>query len=138
MSKTLQFKITPSQVLFPEFPSFDLVVKQTVTGLIFKDTVYTWSDLPGYTKECSGTVSASDMTEVGGTGYTFYLYSKPVDVDNPAPNPCYGILHNVPKNFTIGSTSTALIHYGGVLVKSLLKGKSETVLYSDWKLINAF
>jgi hypothetical protein len=138
MISNLMFQITPSQVLFPEYPAFQLSVKKTVTGWIFQDEVYKWSCLPGYTKECAGSISASDMTEVGGKGLTFYLYSKPLDPDNPAANPCYGILHNVPKNFTIGSASTALIHYGGVLVKPLLKGKSETILYSDWKLTNAF
>ncbi len=139
MTTNFKFLITPDQILFPEFPKFDLFVKKKINGWIWTDEVYTWSCLPGYTREFMGTVKGMDLTDVGGKGNEFYLFSRPFDVDNPATNPCYGILHGIPKDFPIGSTGQAGIHYGGAKVEHLLmKGEHEAVLYSDWKLVNVY
>src|SRR5262245_38678749 len=110
MITNYKFQITPNQKLFPELPSIDIYVKKKVTGWIFTDEVYTWSCLPGYSRENMGTVDVSDHTS-SGRGYWFYLLSRPLVVNDPAENPCYAILHEIPTDFTIGSTGSGYFTY---------------------------
>jgi hypothetical protein len=134
MPTNITFKITPDRILFPEFPSFEINVQ--VSGWVFTD--YTWSCLPGYIAKNSGVVNCwSSMPD--GDHCWFYLYEHEMSVfDSEGDNRCYGILHNIPNEFTIGSTASSTIHYGGVKVKEQLHGKSEAVLYSDWVITNAY
>jgi hypothetical protein len=139
MITNYKFQITPDQILFPQYPTFELFVRKNVTGWIFTDEDYDWSCLPGYTRENMGSVSVSDHTDVGGVGYEFYLYSRKQIAYDPAANPCYGILHSIPKSFPVGSTGSAVITYGGAKIKQFLsEGRNDACLYSDWKLINVY
>jgi hypothetical protein len=141
MLTTLKFQIIPSQTLYPELPTIDLFVTIKVTkGWFSTSEVYTWSCLPGYSLENMGTVDVGDYTDFGH-GYSFYLYSRPFDVDDPATNPCYGILYDIPKAFDIGSGGNGSFHYTGIKSKRLLeamKGRSDFVPYADWKLLNVY
>jgi len=131
MITNLKFTITPSRTLFPEYPSFDLSVKIKDTGWIFTDLEYAWSCLPGYLLASSGDVDVADWTS-DNKGLQFYLEGKSSD-DN------YGILHDIPENYRVGSTGFCMIVYGGSRVKEFLrKNESSATLYSDWKLINAY
>jgi hypothetical protein len=127
----LKFTITPSKTLFPEYPSFDLGVNIKDTGWIFTDLEYSWSCLPGYLSQSSGSVDVADWTS-DNKGLQFYLEGK-------SNNDNYGILHDIPENFKVGSTGFCMIVYGGSRVKQLLRsGETSATLYSDWKLINAY
>ena len=79
MATNFKFEITPSQILYPEFPTFDLFVKKKVSGWIWTEEEYTWSCLPGYIRENMGSVSYDDYTDVGGKGFCFYLLSRPLN-----------------------------------------------------------
>ena len=138
MATNFKFTITPDQILFPEFPKFDLFFKKKVSGWICTEAIYTWSCLPGYMKENEGTISFSDYTDVGGKGFGFFLYLRPYDSDDAATNPCYGTLWDIPKNFSIGSTGSAGIHYRGFRVKELMTPGIASTLYADWKLVNVY
>ncbi len=139
MATNFKFEIMPSRALYPEFPSFDLFVKKKVNGWVWTEETFTWSCLPGYTRENLGAVDYDDYSDNGGKGYSFYLNSRPLSVFEKATNPCYGILSDIPTDFAIGSKGFATIHYGGAKVKQLLlAGKSENVLYCDWTLVNVY
>jgi hypothetical protein len=142
MITNYKFQIIPSQILYPELPFIELYVRKKVTGLFWTEEEYTWSCLPGYSRENMGVISVSDLTRVGGKGYSFYLYSRPLDPDEKAANPCYGILSEIPKNFSVGSQGAASFHYSGAKVKDFLDslgGKyAEAVPYADWKLLNVY
>ena len=139
MATYLKFEITPYKTTYPDIPAFELFVKRTVSGRIWTKEEYTWSCLPGYIRENMGSVSYDDYTDVGGKGFCFYLLSRPLNPNEKATNPCYGILNDIPTNFAIGSSGSASTHYGGAKIKELLlQGTSEAVLYSSWKLINVY
>ena len=135
MATNLIFRITPDQTLFPEYPSFALFVKKRTFGWPWTGDDYDWWCLPGYFRENLGPASTSDLTQVGGKGYEFYVSSG----KKAAANSLYGVLHSVPKSFSIGATGPASITYGGARVKQFLTdGRSEANLYSDWKLVNVY
>lgn len=136
MANTFFYKITPNQVLFPEYPSFELTVKSS--GWFFKD--YKWSCLPGYIQATSGVILCSEHSD--GNKQSFDLYTEEVCgmfsgcKDNV---PRFGCLTNIPLEPKIGSKGFAIIHFGGSKVKHLLRdGNDKAVLYSEWKLINAY
>lgn len=138
MATYLKFEITPYKTTYPDIPAFELFVKRTVSGRIWTKEEYTWSCLPGYTSENTGSVWHKDYTFYGGKGYGFHLFSRPFDAWDKVTNSCYGILYEIPTDFSIGSTSMAVIHYGGFKVSELLPPGKSYSLYCDWKLINVY
>ena len=137
MITNYKFKIVPSKILYPEYPPLDLYVKKKVTGIIWTSEEYTWSCLPGYTKENMGSINVGDYTDLG-KGLTFYLMARPYSSSDIATNPCYGILHDIPEDFSVGKTGSGGINYCGSKVRHLATVGIEDSLYADWTLINVY
>lgn len=123
----------------PPAPIFELTINRSD----FFSTIYSWSCLPGYLSAVSGSAKFDDC---GSNKSIFSLISIK---DKPAS--CYGLLYDLPSDFTVGSRGEATIDYGGWWLKKRLEGaqnaiemlkevfkKSDMSLHSKWEIIEAY